>query len=75
MTTHRFDKGNINPDLLMDRCIAEIPGFRSGGYHEGVGTYLADDIHGRISWDADTIWVSTIDSISRVTIQTLISTL
>jgi len=75
MIIHTFDRGDINPDLLMDRCIAEISGFRSGGYHEGVGSYLADDSHGRISWDADTIWVSTIDSISRVTIQTLISTL
>ena len=59
----------------MDRCIEEIPGFRSGAYHEAIGEYMADDNHGRISWDDDYIWVETIDSIEAESIQTVINTL
>ena len=75
MIIHTFDRGDINPDLLMDSCIANIPGFKSGSYHEGIGSYLADEDHGRISWDDDYIWVETIATIERSTIQALIDEL
>lgn len=69
---HRFDKGGIDPDLLMDECIVRIPGFKSGGHHEGIGRYLADENHGRISWDEHNIWVDVPDQITRAVIENVI---
>tara|TARA_Y100000310_G_C20525746_1_gene735931 strand:+ start:670 stop:900 length:231 start_codon:yes stop_codon:yes gene_type:complete len=72
MVIYTFNKEDINPDLLMDSCIANIPGFKSGGYHDGIDSYLADENHGRISWDDEHIWVETISTIKRASIQALI---
>lgn len=65
MMIHRFDKGEIDPDLLMDQCVAHVPGFKSGGYHAGIGAYLADENHGRVSWDDEYIWVEVPAHITR----------
>ena len=75
MILHTFPKGDTDAEKLMDACISNIDGFRSGYYHEGIGSFLADDNHGVITWDALNIWVQTIDSIDKVSIQAVIDTL
>ena len=69
MAIHTFPRNDTNPDKLMDLCVENVEGFRSGAYHEALDAFLADENHGRISWDDEYIWVETRLSITKDAIQ------
>jgi hypothetical protein len=69
MAIHTFPRHGTDPEKLMDACVENVEGFRSGAYHGGLDAFLADENHGRISWDDDYIWVEARSSITRDAIQ------
>jgi len=75
MVIHTFPRGETDPPKLMDQCIEEIEGFRSGAYRPDLGEFLADDAHGRISWNDETIWVEVTEGIKKGEIQRIIDDL
>lgn len=75
MIVYTFPKGETDPEQLMDRCVDTVEGFRSGAYNEALDAFLADENHGRISWDDNNIWVEVPDSIRKGQIQQVINNL